>query len=217
MNTQPEISQLEWSEDQISAGVFAALERRLSGLEPNYSFRLGRDRWVLAALVVGAGLVSTSRLWASNLFPWVSFVGFSLELCALSVFAYRQFWDIVPDFVDAKQKYASELDHHFKGYEEIRNWLRTLPHGVLEKRIDYLESRRESMGQRYPILFGAADRLGLLPVLVGVFLQIQALKDVSVLMGVFAVFVIALYGMALWMSRFRLQLESYIRLLKSVS
>jgi len=198
-------------------GFFASLEARLNALEPRASLMLGRDRWVLGAIVAGFVLVSTSRLWPSHLFTWVSIAGFVIELSAFMVLSYRQVRDIAPDFVDAKRKYASELDHHFEGYEGIRSWLRTLPQDVLRQRLNYLESRRDSMGQRYPIFFGSIDRLGLLPVLVGVFLQFQALKEVSLLMGIFAAFVIVLYGLALWMSRFRLQLESYVRLLKSVT
>lgn len=205
------------SVELTNQGFFSSLESRLSALEPRASLMHGRDRWVLAAIVAGFVLVSTSRLWPGDLFTWISFAGFVLELSAFSVFSYRQARDIVPDFVDAKRKYASELDHHFEGYEAIRSWLRTLPRDVLEKRRIFVEARRDSMGQRYPMFFGAIDRLGLLPVLVGVFLQFQALKDVSLLMGVFAAFVIVLYGMALWMSRFRLQLETYVRLLKSVT
>lgn len=203
--------------EQVGNAVFAELEQRVSALEPRSSLKLGRDRWLLLAVFVGIVLVFTSMLWPAGSFPWVSIAGFVLELCALAVIAYRQIGDVVPDFVDSKRKYASELDKHFEGYEETRHWLRTLPRDVLKARLNYLESRRQSLGERYPVLFGAVDRLGLLPVLAAVFLQIQALKDVSLLMGIFAIFVIALYGMALWMSRFRFQLDSYVRLLKSVA
>lgn len=202
--------------ERIDEGVFASLEKRLSNLEPKVSLGLGRDRWILAIMVLGLAMVSTSKLWDSGLFPWLSIGGLVLELCAFGVFTYRQFRDLVPEFVDAKRKYARELDCHFDRYEDVRSWLRTLPPDVVEKRLNYLETRLESVGQRFPIFFGATDRLGVLPVLVGVFIQLAALNDVSPLMGFFAAFVIILYCMALWMSRFRLQLQGYVRLLKSV-
>lgn len=120
---------------------------------------------------------------------------------------------MAPEFKSAKRNFAIELDKGFNGYQQTLAWLRSLSEAERSRRLAYIESRLHSMSQRYPIVFGAVDKLGLLPLLVGVFVQWQAIERVSIEVGLFALFIFALYGMAIWMVWFRLQMQSYARLL----
>jgi len=53
-----------------------------------------------------------------------------------------------------------------------------------------------------------------LPALIGLFLQAQSLQSASILSLLLGVAVIALYLMGLWIARFRLQLQAYLRVLR---
>lgn len=201
--------------EQSDQQLFLDLEDRLAALEPKDALRMGRDRFIVVAMLIGVAMTLPSIFGAKGAWAgWSTLIGMPIELCALAVFTCRQMRDVVPDFVDAKRKFAVELDSHFSDYEKIRRWLQSLSPQDRTKRIAYVESRMHSMAQRYLIVFGATDKLGVLPVLVGLFLQLQAIKSVSVASGVVGVLVLVLYGMALWMTRFRLQLQSYERLLR---
>lgn len=196
--------------------LFEEIERRLAALEPKGS-EIGRDRWVLGVMFIGIAMTVPSMLGIKSLWiSWLTLCGVLLELCALVVFTYRQVKDVVPDFVDAKHKFALDLDVHFLQYEAIRSWLSTLDQQTRKRHLAYVDTRIDSMAQRYPLLFGSVDKLGLLPVLVALFFQAQAIKSVSLFSGILAIAVVILYLMALWMSRFRLQLQSYARLLRAV-
>jgi len=202
--------------EQGNQNLFQALEGRLAALEPKDVLKVVRDRWVVVVMLFGMAMTLPSILGAKgHWIDWLTLVGVAIELCAVVVLTYRQMRDVVPDFVDAKRKFAIELDCHFVEYEKIRRWLQSLPSGDRVRWVAYIESRLESMGQRYPIMFGPTDKLGVLPVLFGLFLQLQAIKTVSMVTGILGVMVLIFYGMALWMTRFRLQLQSYVRLLRA--
>jgi hypothetical protein len=193
--------------------LFEEMERRLAALEPKGP-EISRDRWVLVVMFIGMAMTVPSMLGIK--LPWLTLVGMVVELGALAMFTVRQMKDVVPDFIDAKRKFAVDLDTHFLEYGAIRSWLSKVDQQSRKRRLTYVEARLDSMSQRYPLLFGSVDKLGLLPVLVGLFFQAQAIKSVSFYSGILAIMVVFLYLLALWMSRFRLQLQSYARLLRSV-
>lgn len=197
-------------------GMYEEIEVRLAALEPKDALKIRRDSWVLGVMLVGMAMTVPSILGAKGgWLTYLSAIGVVLELCALGVFTFRHARDFVPEFIDAKRKYAVELDSYFVEFEEIRKWLQSLEPKVRARRLAYIESRLESLEQRYQIAFGAADKLGFLPALIGLFLQLQAITELSVATGVVGLIVVALYGMALWIAGFRLQLQTYARLLKA--
>lgn len=206
------------SKEQTCEQIFTALEDRLAAQEPKDTLKLSRDRWVVGFMLIGMAMTVPSILGAAATWlTWLTAAGLILEICGFGVLAYRQIRDVAPDFVEAKRKFASELDAHFLKREELLTWLRGLPQLERERRLAYVESRLDSMSLRYPIVFGAVDKLGFLPLLVGLFVQVQAIETISLMTGLFAFAIIALYGMALWMTRFRLQMLSYLRLLRAAA
>ena len=202
-------------EQQQTEDLYAEMEHRLEALEPKDYLKFRRDAWVIGAMLTGMAMTGPSILGMKNeVTTWLSLVGLVIELSALAVFCYRQFRDVKPDFIDARKNFAIELDRNFFEYEALLAWLRTLPEDVRAIRLRYIESRLEAMGERYPMLFGAADKLGILPLLAAIFLQLQAVKSVSLTMGVFGAVLIMLYCMGMWLARHRLQMQTYVRLLR---
>ncbi len=195
--------------------IFADLEDRLARLEPKDVANLKRDRWPFCIMLVGMAmsLITTLGL-KGELVAWITLVGLVLELCGFGVFFYRQIRDAVPDFRDSKRKFSIDLDTKLLDHEETLAWLRTLPLQERNRRIAYLDYRLEALEQRYQIMFGAVDKLGLLPLLAAAFVQSQAIKSVSILIALFALGLLALYGMAIWLTRFRLQMQRYARLFR---
>lgn len=203
--------------DKTDTGFFVALERYEQELSAPVNIGLRRDAWWIALAVLGMLLVFApfTAMFGRSTQVWLTLVGLVLQLLGFVVVGFRQTRDIVPDFIDAKRKYAAELDEHFAARERVLAWLRTFPRTARIQRLKYVEARLESMRARYALIFGAVEKLGLLPILVGVFVQIQAWKSASQLTMIFGVFIAALYFMSLWMAGYRLQLESYARLIRA--
>lgn len=195
--------------------IFAELEQRLARLEPKDPLNVKRDLWVGGVMLLGIAMTLPTIFGVKGeLVSWIVLAGLVLELCGFGVFVYRQVRDIAPDFVDAKKKFADELDSKLVEHEELLAWLRSLPLQARGRCIAYVDYRLESMAQRYQIMFGAVDKLGLLPLLAAIFVQIQAIRNVSILTAIFAFTIFALYGMAIWLARFRLQMQRFARLLR---
>lgn len=196
---------------------FQRLEQRLALLSPPVQLGIKRDRWLIG--MVCFGLIMAFLPWKRVMTPdvaiWLTLSGTVLQLIGAVLIASRQVRDVVPDFVDSKQKFAAEMDAHFLQREEVLAWIRSVPVAVRQPRLAYVEARLDSLRSRYHLVFGAVDRLGILPVLVGALIQYQALKSVSGPVMLLGLAIVALYVMSLWMARFRLQLESYIRMLRS--
>jgi hypothetical protein len=196
--------------------LFQELESRLAALEPRVQLNIGRDRWLIGVMIVGVVATAPFILgFRGGWFVWLTVAGLVLELCAFAILAYRQVSDIAPDFVDAKRKFAADMDDHFPKDLQIRRWLGSLPDKERTLRLAYVDARLESMALRFAIVFGPADKLGVLPALVGLFLQLQAIQYLSRASGVIGLMVLLLYGMSLWIVRFRLQMQGYARLLRA--
>lgn len=198
-------------------GFFEILEQHAQMLSPPVELGLRRDRYVLSAIVVGLALawLPLTRYVGESVGPWLQVLGLVLQLTGLGVLAYRQVKDAVPDFVDAKRKFSIEMDDHFEKRQTVIAWLRTMPEAVLRERLRYVEVRLETIKPRYSLVFGAIDKLGFLPVLVGAFLQIQAMQSISPLSTFFGGMIIGMYAMSLWIIRYQLQLEGYARLIRA--
>ncbi len=203
--------------EEASQGFFAELERFERGLSPPASMGFKRDAWWILVTALGMLLAFTrfTVMFGKDVQLWLSVAGLVLQFVGLSVISYRQTKDIIPDFVDAKRKYADELDQNFAARERVVAWLKALPVSARNARLRYVEARLESVRARYALIFGAVEKLGVLPVLVGVFVQIQAWKSMSVLAMMLGGFIVGLYLMALWVMGFRLQLEGYARLIRA--
>lgn len=198
-----------------SAHFFEALERRLAGLEPRNVMRLGRDRWLVGSALVGFLLTFASKYvegWTALL---ALIVGAALEFCALGILLWRQIKDVTPEFIDAKRKFAVGLDVDFVENETIRTWVSTLSEGERANRLRFVQDRIAVAERRFSLLFGAVDKLGILPMMVAVFLQVRALSTISLWVGVLGAVILAFYLLALWVQRFRIRLELYERLLGS--
>ncbi|MBD9369240.1 hypothetical protein [Xanthomonas sp. XNM01] len=197
-------------------GFFEELEARMRATIPPVQLGIRRD--VLLFLSIVLGVVLAIVPWGSLIAPapsfWLTWAGLTAQLSGATLMAYRQARDVLPEFKDARRKYAVELDESFTERGRLLEWLRSVPDEIRQSRLNYAQMRLETMKSRYPMIFGAVDRLGVLPVLVAVFIQYQALKAVSGPVMFLGVLIVVLYLMSLWMMRFRIQLESYVRVLQ---
>jgi len=196
---------------------FQELEQRMEPLAPPVNLELKRDRWLVGFTALGVLMV---------LVPWKSFadqsvafgltmVGVVLEWIGAALLGYRQVRDVLPEFVNAKKTFASELDLSFGQRERVLKWLRALPLEARQARLAYTTARLESLRSRFAVVFGVADKLGVLPVLVALFFQLQSLSSPTLLAKLLVTAIVILYMMSLWIGGYRTQLEGYERILRA--
>lgn len=189
----------------------------MQSLSPPADMGIRRDRWLIVGVAVGSVLafIPWKRVIDPDVAIWISVIGLVMQLIGAILLAYRQVRDVVPEFQDSKRKFALQLDQHFIARERLLAWLRTLSSDILKSRQRYVTARLASLRSRYAIAFGAVDKLGVLPVLVGLFVQVQGITSLSWSAKLLGVAIIALYLMSLWMAGYREQLEGYERMLQA--
>lgn len=205
------------SEAVKQGGFFEQLERRAVALSPPVAWGFRRDWWWLLVMAVGI-VLAVLPLNGMVRVPWVRWhpvVGLGLQLLGLGMFTWRQLKDVAPDFIDAKRKFAVDMDEHFLRREAVLAWLRSFASAERAMRLAYVDARLDALRSRYAVVFGAVDKLGVLPVAVAVLVQFLAIQSISPLVLWMGIGIAILYAMALWLSRFRLQLEGYARLLRA--
>ncbi len=123
----------------------------------------------------------------------------------------------MPDFIDAKRRYASTLENDYGLYRELIDWVKKCPVEKLRKRYQYLQTRQKTFDRRLGMITGGAERLGMFPIVVALYLQF---KDVQWWPPVFdlknamlALVVALIYAMCLWLVRLRLRLDMYVLVL----
>lgn len=186
-------------------------------LSPPVDLGIRRDRLLIVVTAIGSVLafIPWKRFIDPNVAVWISVIGLVLQLIGVTMLAYRRARDVVPEFKDAKLKFAVELDRHFMAREHLLAWLRKLSPDMRQARHRYVTARLASIRSRYAIAFGAVDKLGVLPVLVGLFVQVQGIATLSWSAKLLGIAIIALYLMSLWMAGYREQLEGYERVLQA--
>ncbi len=202
---------------EIELGFFEQMERHSEILSSPVALGLKRDRWLLVIMIIGVGLafLPFGEFATDEVAFWTTIVGLTLQLGGMAIFTLRQMRDVVPDFIDPKRKFAVEMDGHFRDCDRVLSWLRTYPEEERSRRLAYIDARQENLSTRFPLIFGPVDKVGLLPALIGVFVQIQAIKTLSVPVMLLGVAITALYGMSFLIVRYRLQLEGYRRLIRA--
>jgi hypothetical protein len=198
---------------------FQELEQRMQSLSPPADLGIRRDRLLILGVAIGSVLafIPWRRFVEPDIAVWFSVIGLVIQLIGAILLAYRQVRDLVPEFQDSKRKFALQLDQHFIAREHLLAWLRTFSADIRGSRLRYVTSRLASLRSRYAIAFGAVDKFGVLPVLVGLFVQVQGIASLSWSAKLLGVAIIALYLMSLWMAGYREQLEGYERVLHAAN
>lgn len=203
---------------------FVSLEERLAAYahatsEPS----TGRAEWwfLFAGLAFGAIAAMISTFVHDPAGQWISAIFVVLELIAFlvaAVYTLRSAWRT---FHEPDATYAHELDRDYLLFREIVVWLRSLPAADTARRLRYLRDRRSSLVFRSGLFSGGVDRLGVLPVLALLYVQLkdwsfgdwQSLGKVHLLGGLLLLGLAVFYFVSWWAIRIRLRFDGYEALL----
>ena len=167
---------------------------------------------IIVALVAGIAAISTT------LGQVVALLGLCVEVVGVIVYAVSGFLRIKRDIKFDDWSGAQDLDQDYLGYEQIVSWLRQFPRDALESRLVFTSNRMDSWQRGTSLVMGGVEKLGVLPVIVGLYLQFKDTSqlwppDVTVAGGFLALLIIGIYVIGMWAVSRRLQVARFERLL----
>ncbi|MGN2250871.1 hypothetical protein ACFWZ1_12450 [Frateuria sp. GZRe14] len=158
--------------------TFSALERRIEQAPEHPSYRMSpsrRARWgngvgIAAALL---GLILANSLPASRVVLFVTSALLAVELLAFAIAWTADFPNLIP--AKERRQYAETLDFDMPHHLEILAWLGRFPRERIGLLSAYCAHRLDRMRSKLPLLTGSLEKLGILPLAAGVFLQLKDL------------------------------------------
>ncbi len=199
---------------------FESLEFKLATSAPGLPVSKQRksSRIALVVALPGAAIcVVASFFLPGNVGLAVALMALLLELFAFATLAVNTIRDDLPEFIDAKRKYASELETEYGLYCGILEWIRTCPVETLNARYRYLQTRKKTFDQRFGLLTGGAERLGIFPIVVALYFQFKDVQWWPVVFdlknALLALLIALFYALCLWLVRLRLRLDVYVLVL----
>lgn len=208
---------MDVNEEEFS---FESLEAKLDGYAPSVPL-LGGDRKTrlafLAVFLSGAVGILASYVFTGRSAQVVALVAMFIELVAVATIVINTIREDLPEFLDAKRRYASKLETDYSLYRELLDWVRKCPVDKLKARYQYLQTRQETFDRRLRMVTGGVERLGMFPIVVALYFQfkdVQWWPPVFDLKNALLAFVVAIiYAMCLWLVRLRLRLDMYVLVL----
>lgn len=167
---------------ELAKLTFRELDERLDALpqHPCVSTQVSkRTQWAyVIGLSAWAGGILAAKLFPTNALYTVAIALTMLitEIVVLGVAIIpKRPWKM-PGFQSERREYAEQLDHEMPGHLPLVEWLSRFPREQLETLADYATLRHERMKDKLPLPTGSIEKLGALPVLIALFIQLKDLR-----------------------------------------
>lgn len=201
---------------------FATLETKLAEVSAGEPPPLHVSRWglrFLCATIFGMLLITAApNVWSPS---WtltiVVAAGMVIEIAGIIGLAILQAREILPAVRNRHGKFAQRLDREFEMYRAVVSWLRSHDLADLTSRLAYVRSRRDMLRRKLGLFAGSIERLGVLPLLVVVYLQVHNFTTwppqfrVAELLAIWAL--VLAYGVGWFAAVATLRLDLYEQLL----
>lgn len=177
------------------------------------------ERWLFAIGLFAGGAGALIATWVGGRTGgWIILFALVIELIGLLgsvVLQVRRNW---ASFRHAHKSFAKELDGDYGLLDRLLVDIGRYPVSVLERMQRFVAHRRNSMAYRLSLFTGGIERLGVLPVIGGVYLQFkdwefgdwQAIGNSLHLVGGLLLWMLLLIYLAGWhLIRLRVRLDLY--------
>lgn len=201
---------------------FATLETKLAAAaagEPPALYASGWGRLFFWGMVAGMLWTSAAPALLSPSFALniVLVVGLVIEIVGIIGVAILQARETLPAVRNRRATFAQQLDREFEMYRAVVSWLRSHDLADLTSRLAYVRSRRDMLRRKLGLFAGSIERLGVLPLLVVVYLQVHNFTTwppqfrVAELLAIWAL--VLAYGVGWFAAVAALRLDLYEQLL----
>jgi hypothetical protein len=185
------------------------------------------DRYtIVGAILFGALGVLCGLLLGNQLGLHLLQLGLVLELLFVAAFLVgnaRQAW---LGYRDQHETFARELDQQLVQYNIVVDAIRRYPFPVIATHLRYVRDRKSTFIYRHGLVSGGMDKLGILPVLVAMYLQLKdwsfgdwkgLLNHVHWLGFVLLMFLLMTYTVSWWGARAKGRFDLYEGVLAEAS
>ena len=181
------------------------------------AFRIGWAAAVIGILIgqlAGEWLTATVALIAAVACLAVELIGFIVGGLLAAGRCIRQ-------FSQPRLSHAQEMDCEYAHWEAVIRELRSFPRVERERRLQYVSTLRTNMIDRLGLMYGGLQRLGPLPLLIALFVQLREWEwgdwagafDVSPVGALLIFWMVVLYVVGWMLIGLRTRLDTYVALL----
>ena len=210
-------------EDAASRVDFVSLEHQITAEFGSLLSVPGQDKVssvaFLVAIVSAIAALLFSRFSSSHEWAAVSaLVALILEILGALVMSTRFVWGAFRSLKNNTREFAQDTQSAYLHHQRLYAWLQAYPIDELRQLLRFTIRRREQFADRLGLLGGGMERLGALPMLVGLYLQFKdvqlawplKIQFIPFLMGGL---ILALYVIGWWGASWRMRLKLYEHLL----
>jgi hypothetical protein len=137
-----------------------------------------RSIWAMC-IAAGIGLLVTHLPIPGMVPVWIAGTALVIEITALLILVVTTYRQEMPGITAPHGEYAEQLDFDTTAHFGILDWLDSHTLEVLQTSRDYTKLRRTRMEQKLPLLVGAAQTFGLLPLAGVIYLQVHEYMKVG--------------------------------------
>lgn len=200
---------------------FRALDQRLQETPDGPAAVLNTPLWLLPFNLAGwtgvlLGLLPsalihfmTPALWM----VWMARGGLCLAIAGFAPGFVRGVIILGISFWHWRPEQVRQLDHDLARFRELRGWLSQFPVDSCLEALRFARLNRERLASKLGLIAGGVEKVGVLPIVVAVVLQLKALRvelgDIPLWQVVLAIFFMLTYAVGFMASLMRLRLELY--------
>ncbi|WP_115552836.1 hypothetical protein [Xanthomonas arboricola] len=180
------------------------------------------ERSSLAIGLIGAGVgILAGTLLDGKTGAYLAVAGLATELTGFMVYGLLSFKREWPNFRRPYADHADQIEREFNQYQSIVEALRRFPLEQRRQREAFIRDRRTNMHDRLGLFTGSMDKLGFMPVLLALYLQLKdwrigdwtVLSKITLMQGVLAFLLLFAFAMSWHLIRLRIRVQSYEQLL----
>ncbi|QNH18556.1 hypothetical protein HEP74_03728 [Xanthomonas sp. SS] len=198
----------------------AAMDRYLQATDYSRAGPVERWSFAIALLGAGVGMLFGTLLDGKAALYW-AIGGLTVELTGVMTSFVLAFKRELPGFRRPYASHADEMEKEFHYYHAIVAALRTFPLEERRRRETFMRDRRTNMHDRLGLFTGGMERLGIMPVLLALYLQLKdwrwgdwgVLGKITMMQGILAFLLMFAYAMSWHLIRLRIRVQSYEQLL----
>jgi hypothetical protein len=164
---------------------YTELERRIKALPegPANVFTTPRP-FAIAGVIGNIGIIlgllpsllatfMTPQMWM----VWVAQFGLGTAILGCAPEFFRSLWVVARGTYRWRLDQVTQLDHDLVQFRTLIAWLRRFPTAVLLEHLRFAHRVRTRLSMKIGLLSGGLDKLGVVPVLIALGIQVKALAD----------------------------------------
>ncbi|WP_029218857.1 hypothetical protein [Xanthomonas cassavae] len=180
------------------------------------------ERWSLTIGLIGAGIgILSGALLDGKAGSYLAVFGLVTELTGFLISAALTVKREWPGFRRPYADHAELMEREFHQYQSIVAALRRFPLEQRRRREAFMRDRRTNMHDRLGLFTGGMEKLGFMPVLLALYLQLKdwrlggwaVLSKITLIQGVLAFTLLFAFAMSWHLIRLRTRVQSYEQLL----